>query len=36
MQQLALDIYAYEMKHMNTLFKKKINKNGTYGLYLVK
>jgi len=36
MRQLKKSIYAHEMKHSSKLFKKKPNKKGDYGLYLVK
>lgn len=36
MKELQKSIYKYEMKHSDKLFKRKPNKQGDYGLYLVK
>lgn len=35
-KDLQKAIYSYEMKHSKKLFKRKPNKMGDYGLYLVK
>ena len=34
-KQLQKSIYKHEMKHRNMLFRKKPDRRGNYGLYLV-
>lgn len=36
MAQLQKSIYNYEMKNSKSLFRKKADRKGNYGLYLIK